>query len=332
MSLALAPYREDDLAALRSLVRDPSLAYEFDALVEPDYLDHKLADSLRDRDATLLAREGGEPVGFCITFLLPRAEGGVWAALRIGVPERLRRRGIGSALLAAARRNLLARSIAGGVAEITMSASRPNEAVGAFAARHGFRAVRRFWKMERPVAPLPTPVWPEGVTLRIFDGSEQGFADWHAVYNSSFAQHYHFVPATIERLRKISAAPLWLAGGLALAYRGGRCVGFCANERLGKEAEIGVLGVVSEARGIGLGRALLRWGVCWFGERGEERVTLRVDGENDAATALYRSEGFTVQRTRDLWAIVPGEAGSAALSAPESRSAAGTTPPPAGRP
>ena len=56
MSLHVAPYRAHDLAALRTLVHDPALATEFDTLLEPEYLDHKLADPLRDRDCTLLAR------------------------------------------------------------------------------------------------------------------------------------------------------------------------------------------------------------------------------------------------------------------------------------
>jgi len=332
MSLAIASYREDDLAALRTLVHDPSLAGEFDALIESEYLDHKLADPLRDRDATLLAREGGEPAGFCIAFVLPRAEGGVWAALRIGVAEPFRRRGVASALLAAARLDLERREVAGGLHEMVMSAWRPNPTARAFAARHGFRHVRQLWQMEREAEGRSHPSWPEGVTLRVFDGGEAALAEWNQAYNAAFARHYHFVPATLELHRRIASAPLFLRDGLGLAYREGRCVGFCVNDRVGKEAEIGVLGVVPEARGIGLGRALLRWGVEWFGARGEERVTLRVDGENETALALYRSEGFTVSRTRDLWAIVPGVEATAALSGRESRTAAGTIPPPAGRP
>ncbi|HEY2956371.1 MAG TPA: GNAT family N-acetyltransferase [Candidatus Eisenbacteria bacterium] len=330
MALQIAPYRADDLATLRSLVRDPALVTEFDTFAEPAYLDHKLADALRDRDATLIARSDGEPAGFCFAFLLPRADGGSWAAFRIGVAGRFRRRGVASALLAAARGDLEHRAIAGGLHEIVMSAWRPNEPAAAFAARHGFQHVRGLWKMEC-AAERPEHEWPPGVTVRVFDGSESALADWTDAYNSSFAQHYHFVPATLDMVRHITEAPLFIGDGHALAYRAGRCVGFCHNERVGKEPEIGVLGVVPEARGIGLGRALLRWGVGYFRARGEERVTLRVDGENETALALYRSEGFAVTRTRDLWAIVPGEA-PAAVSAAESRSAAGTTPPPAGRP
>ena len=56
------------------------------------------------------------------------------------------------------------------------------------------------------------------------------------------------------------------------------------------------------ARGIGLGRALLRWGVAWLERESALPVTLMVDGANEGALALYRSEGFAVTRTRRAWA------------------------------
>src|SRR3989442_10542008 len=208
MALHVAPYRADDLPVLRALLQDPALAAEFDTLLEPDYLDHKLADPLRDRDSTLLARADRELAGFCIAFLLPRAEGGVWAMLRIGVAERFRRRGIASALLEAARRVLERRPIPGGLSEIVTSAWRPNPGAGAFAARRGFRPVRQFWQMARGTAGRSAPSWPRGVTLRTFDGSEQALADWNRAYNSSFPEHYHFVPPTLDLTGRPAAAPL----------------------------------------------------------------------------------------------------------------------------
>jgi len=324
MSLHIERYEDLDRAVLDALIRDPALAQEFDSLAEAEYLDRKLGDSYCDREATRIARMDGEPAGFCITYLLPRAEGGSWAAVRIGVTGRFRRRGIGSALLAAARRALEVRTIPGGLREIMMSAWRPNEAEAGFAAHHGFQHARCFWKMDRATAGCPEPEWPRGVTLRVFDGSEPALADWNAAYNTSFAAHYHYVPSSLEHTRELAAGPHFLRDGLALAYRDGLCVGFCRNEWVGKEGEIGVLGVVPEARGIGLGRALLRWGTRYFGALGEAAVTLRVDGENESALALYRSEGFEVTRTRDLWGLVPPAAAAGALSARETRSAAGT--------
>ncbi|TMQ68516.1 MAG: GNAT family N-acetyltransferase [Candidatus Eisenbacteria bacterium] len=55
------------------------------------------------------------------------------------------------------------------------------------------------------------------------------------------------------------------------------------------------------ARGIGLGRALLRWAVGWLERKEAPRAWLMVDGDNESALRLYRSEGFEVTRTRHVW-------------------------------
>ena len=101
--------------------------------------------------------------------------------------------------------------------------------------------------------------------------------------------------------RSIVTAPDFRPEYLMLAYRGEHCVGFCRNEAVGDTGLIGVLGVARAARGIGLGRALLRWGVGALSAQGFRRVALYVDGENENALSLYRSEGFTVERTRRFW-------------------------------
>src|SRR5205814_2203817 len=73
MSLHIERYEDADRAMLDALIRDPTLAREFDSLAEAEYLDRKLGDSYCDREATRIARMDGEPAGFCITYLLPRA-------------------------------------------------------------------------------------------------------------------------------------------------------------------------------------------------------------------------------------------------------------------
>lgn len=97
------------------------------------------------------------------------------------------------------------------------------------------------------------------------------------------------------------ARPVPVPDGLMLAYRDGACAGFCRTSLEAEGGEVAILGVAPEARAIGLGRALLRWGVRWLIEAGAKRVTLLVDGENDTALRLYRSEGFDVARTREIW-------------------------------
>ena len=130
---------------------------------------------------------------------------------------------------------------------------------------------------------------------------KSAIADWTDSYNASFARHYHSVRVGIEDTRQFIQRESFRPDGLALAYRGNHCVGFCRCELFGERGEIAVLGTVPEARRIGLGRALLRWGVRWIETQDVPRVTLMVDGENEDALALYRSERFEVTKTREVW-------------------------------
>uniref|UniRef100_A0A832I639 GNAT family N-acetyltransferase n=1 Tax=Eiseniibacteriota bacterium TaxID=2212470 RepID=A0A832I639_UNCEI len=260
---------------------------------------HLVADGMR------LARAGDAAAGFVLSYALDEPDGAVHAFLRFGVAAAERRRGLGTRLLelglAAVRAARPDRPLSG----LSFGAWQPFDGADAFAARHGLVHARRFWRMERPAAPAAAPVWPAGIAVRTFDGSDAALADWNDVYNASFAGHWRFVPGTLEEARAIAAAPLFDPAGLALAYRDGRCLGFCRTESAGEIGVIGVLGTHPAARGLGLGRALLRWGVAHLAGRGFARIGLLVDGRNDGALALYRSEGFAVTRTREIWERVP---------------------------
>jgi ribosomal protein S18 acetylase RimI-like enzyme len=61
------------------------------------------------------------------------------------------------------------------------------------------------------------------------------------------------------------------------------------------------LAVADEARGAGVGRALLRAAREEARRQGARRITLRVLGHNTPARTLYESEGFVVE------GILPGE-------------------------
>jgi ribosomal protein S18 acetylase RimI-like enzyme len=61
------------------------------------------------------------------------------------------------------------------------------------------------------------------------------------------------------------------------------------------------LAVADEARGAGVGRALLRTAREEARRQGARRITLRVLGHNTPARTLYESEGFVVE------GILPGE-------------------------
>jgi mycothiol synthase len=300
MAIAVTPCLAEHLPGLRALARDPSLAHEFAQLQTDSGFDDMMADPFLYPELRWIATLDGEPAGFAFCFLAP-THGGSFAMIRMGVVERLRRRGVGTALLEAAAARLDAIRERHGLHELNLSAWDPNPAAVGFAARHGFRHARNFWRMERPIGPVPKPQWPPGIVMRTFDGSERALRDFCDAYNRSFASHYHYVRSSLEDTRVVTTQRHFRPDGVALAYRGESCVGFCRNARYGDPGEVAVIGTVPEARGIGLGRALLRWGVGWLQNDFANPVYLMVDGENENALRLYRSEGFQVSLTRLHW-------------------------------
>ncbi|MFF4831322.1 GNAT family N-acetyltransferase [Streptomyces sp. NPDC001315] len=67
------------------------------------------------------------------------------------------------------------------------------------------------------------------------------------------------------------------------------------------------LAVAAEARGKGVGRALLRAAVEEARHQGARRISLRVLGHNTAARALYASEGFVVEGVQPEEFFLDGE-------------------------
>ncbi len=294
-----------DLETLRALVTDPSLSGELDTLQGPGGLERKLADPYHASPLLTLAFLDGAPVGFAGAFILSGRDGRR-AIYRVGVLERFRRRGVGAALLEHIAKALI--SFEPEACEEGMGAWQPSPVADRFAARHGFAHARWFWLMERAIGPIAEPVWPDGISTEGWDGSEQRARDMSDAYNDSFSSHFGSPVSTPETVHGLLSRPGTNPDGLRLAYRNGRCIGFCRCELFEARGEIAVLGTTHDSRGIGLGRALLRWGVRWLDAAGAPRVTLVVDGENETALRLYRGDGFEVARTRHIWTR-PGPAG-----------------------
>jgi len=300
MKDSIVPCRTQDIEVVRGLISHPSLIGEFGMLALPGMLEDSWEDPYADFALRWLALADGIPVGYLFTLVLP-STGSSWALIRVGVIEPHRRRGIGTALFDTCIARLAEQKAERRLNETCLSAWIPSPSAAGFAVRHGFAHARFFWKMARARGNPPTAVWPPGIETRIFDGSEAALRDFTDAYNASFAEHYHYVAIDIDHAREFTRLRVFRAAGLVLAYRDGRCVGYCRNAIRGREGEIALLGVVPEARGIGLGRALLRWGAAWLEAQDCEPIELFVDGENENALALYRSEAFEVVRTREFW-------------------------------
>ncbi len=76
------------------------------------------------------------------------------------------------------------------------------------------------------------------------------------------------------------------------ARRGGQIVGFLVAHVIIDEAHILNVGVRNAARGVGVGRDLLREALTLFAGEGVTSVTLEVRASNEVAQALYARHGF----------------------------------------
>ncbi len=298
--MTIDTWTDADLETIRTLVAHESLVAQFERLHEPGQLEAALADPFLEPGLRLMARVDGVPAGFAYAFLLPGPPR-PWTMMKVAVIEPYRRRGLGGSLYDALLARLEQR--APDLGERSLSAWEPCPEAERFAAARGFARARHFWKMERARDGVGAPHWPDGVTLRGFDGSDAMLAEWNDVYNASFASHDHHVPSTIEICRAFVGRPEYDRSELQLAYLGSRVAGFYRTDV--RIAEVSLLGVAPDFQGRGLGRALLRHAAGRIVARSPRAVTLAVAGSNADALRLYRSEGFAVARTLTVFSRGP---------------------------
>jgi mycothiol synthase len=159
-----------------------------------------------------------------------------------------------------------------------------------------YREGRRFWRMAIELdGPPPEPELPPG--LRIEPFREDDARAFHAASEESFADHWGHVDRSFEewwerRSRAEGFDPtLWF-----LIRDGDEIAAICECEA-GRWTGglVAVLGVRKPWRRRGIGLALLRHAFRELYGRGERRVTLGVDSENETgATRLYERAGMHV--------------------------------------
>ena len=91
-----------------------------------------------------------------------------------------------------------------------------------------------------------------------------------------------------------------------LAMEGGEAVGVVLASEVEGRGDLVYLGVVPEARGRGVGRALLVQAIRDTARMGLPVLTVAVDTANGPAVRLYAGAGFKEVRRRLVW-FVPGE-------------------------
>ncbi len=148
-----------------------------------------------------------------------------------------------------------------------------------------------------PVAGAPLP---EGAVLRPFDFSRDADA-WLAQNNDAFADHPEQGAWTRAQLDERTHESWYDPSGFLVLELDGDLAASCWTkihelhpERFG---EIYVISVHPRHQRRGLGRLVTTRGLASLHERGVRDAILYVDADNAAALALYRSLGFSVERT-----------------------------------
>ena len=122
-------------------------------------------------------------------------------------------------------------------------------------------------------------------------------ADWMALHRSVQADPERAWSEESFRLRRDEA---WFDPSLLrLARLGGRTVGYVwlKHPRLQSQAEIYMMAVAPDARGQGLGRWLVTWGLHELAWRRALSASVFVNSSNEAACRMYSSLGFSTHST-----------------------------------
>lgn len=239
--------------------------------------------------------DGGRPSGAPLAGAAVLVPGGDCPAVaELAVHPAYRSKGAGTALASAV--------LATGAAPQAWSHGN-HEAAGQLAARFGYTPVRELWKMRLTrsslTEPLPAPVLPPGTALRAFEPGRDEEA-WLAANAAAFAHHPEQGSLTRADLDARMAEDWFDPAGFLLAVRedDGALLGFHWTKVHAGSAghpdvgEVYVVGVVPDAQGTGLGKALTLAGIDHLHRAGLESIMLYVDADNAPAVALYRRLGF----------------------------------------
>jgi ribosomal protein S18 acetylase RimI-like enzyme len=166
----------------------------------------------------------------------------------------------------------------------------------------GYEDARTFFRMRIDLSPISRerPSLPQGIEIRPIRLGEDDRAI-HAVLEDAFAEHFRHTPQSFgawwaARSRHERFAPSLFF----LAWDGDRVAGGLTAYDHGDIGFVRELGVRPAWRGRGIGSALLQRSFELFRARGQLRVALGVDAENESAIGLYERLGMRVDSRHNL--------------------------------
>lgn len=296
------PPRLDDAEAVLALVH----AYTTAVVGFADYTLDDVKDELTrpgadpERDAWLVLDPAGAPVGYAMA---DRASGG-----RVDVDVVSTDPAVTDWLFARVLDRARAMGREDGHAEVTASHGvyRDDVSLRDRVTALGFHLATTFHRMRVDhVGAVPPPAPVPGLVLR--QGVDEDVRRAvHEVWNASFAGHFGFAPKTYEVWHeKLDRRSIFDWSGLWLAELDGRPVGFveCTDQFADENrGYVGHLGVLTEARGRGVAKHLLRHAFALDARAGRVGTVLHVDSGNPTpALRLYESVGMRPVLVIDVW-------------------------------
>lgn len=291
----LRSYTETDLATLAMLKRGraPSAA-------EVGRLERELGQPnlTPERDCVLAFDDGGAPIGYAYLTMEPAIGRGV---LECAVSPERRGAGVGGALLDEAA----ARARAAGLSVIDVDVPEADaERRRAFGAR-GWAHVRTHLHLRRDATERAgVPVPPEMTVRPAERGDAQAVTN---VQNAAFAGSWGYAPNVVEEIEyRMFDMPDAPPDPVLLLEEAGVVVGYCWGHLDASRGAgiVGMVGVLPERQGQGLGRVITGAGVDRLLELGASPLEITVDSENPPAVRVYERLGFAVRR-RSFWYELP---------------------------
>lgn len=290
----MRPPTWDDFAEVLALAQ----AADVDVIGETDWTEDVLRDEWRERDleadAWLIELDGR--IGAYASF---DDRGSGRLIVEGYVHPELRERGLGSKLIDVTEehaREAVARQPDGTRvylqnATLVGDACTPN-----LYARRGYEPTRYQFRMLAELDAAPAVATTGGIEIRLYrDPDEQRAV--YAVLEEAFATGpYHRRRTFDEWAPNVFGRPRFDPTLVWVATEADAIVGanVCGWKEFGDWGWISSIGVLPSHRGRGIGEALLRTAFGEFWRRGERRVALGVDADNESATGLYERAGMRV--------------------------------------
>ena len=166
--------------------------------------------------------------------------------------------------------------------------------------REGFSRIRDYWVMVWQQESVPPVELSPGFIIESHQpGDEERLT---RVQNAAFGGSWGFCPNTVEEVRYRAGMSSSSPEGILFLTQGDETAGYCwtriQGESQGPIGVIGMIGIVPDFRGQGLGRPILLAGMEYLHSQGVKQIRLDVDGENGPAIKLYNSAGF--HKAREL--------------------------------